>query len=203
MMTEIEFKALAAQGYNRIPLIKETYADLDTTLGIYLKLAHSGKEAGKMTCLLESVVGGERFGRYSFIGLPARTMIKSTGTHTEVITDGKVIETHDGDPLTFIQAYQKRFKVALRPGIPRFAGGLAGYFGYDTVRHIEPSLGPAVKPFPGNQQEGMPDILLMQVDEMVIVDNIIGRTYLVIYADPTVPESFSLAQKRLLRLRAL
>lgn len=203
MMTEIEFKALAAQGYNRIPLIKETYADLDTTLGIYLKLAHSGKEAGKMTCLLESVVGGERFGRYSFIGLPARTVIKSTGTHTEVITDGKVVETHEGDPLAFIQAFQKRFKVALRPGIPRFAGGLAGYFGYDTVRHIEPSLGPAVKPFPGNQQEGMPDILLMQVDEMVIVDNIIGRTYLVIYADPTVPESFSLAQKRLLRLRAL
>ncbi|MDY3330493.1 MAG: chorismate-binding protein, partial [Pelistega sp.] len=199
-MTEIEFKALAAQGYNRIPLIKETYADLDTTLGIYLKLAHSGKEAGKMSCLLESVVGGERFGRYSFIGLPASTVIKVEGQHTEVLRNGEVIETYEGDPLTFIQEYQKRFKVALRPGIPRFAGGLAGYFGYDTIRNIESKLGPAVKPFPEGL-DGIPDILLMQVDEMVIVDNVIGRTYLIVYADPNEPEAFSKAQKRLLELR--
>lgn len=203
MMTEIEFNALAAQGYNRIPIIKETYADLDTTLGIYLKLAHSGKEAGRMTCLLESVVGGEQFGRYSFIGLPAKTVIKASGQHTEVITDGQVVESHDGDPLEFIKTFQQRFKVATRPGIPRFAGGLAGYFGYDTVRNIEPSLGPAVKPFPHGQKEGIPDIMLMQVDELVIVDNVIGRTYLMIYADPSVPESFSKAQKRLLKLRTM
>ena len=202
MMTEIEFNALAAQGFNRIPIIKETYADLDTTLGIYLKLAHTGKEAGRMSCLLESVVGGEQFGRYSFIGLPAKTVIRATGDLTEVITDGEVTETYRGDPLTFIQAFKKRIKVALRPGIPRFAGGLAGYFGYDTIRHIEPSLGPAVKPFPHGQKEGVPDIMLMQVDELVIVDNVIGRTYLMIYADPNEPESYSKAQKRLLQLRA-
>ena len=203
MMTEIEFNALAAQGYNRIPIVKETYADLDTTLGIYLKLAHSGKEAGRMTCLLESVVGGEQFGRYSFIGLPAKTVIKASGQHTEVITDGQVVESHDGDPLEFIKTFQQRFKVATRPGIPRFAGGLAGYFGYDTVRNIEPSLVPAVKPFPHGQEDGIPDIMLMQVDELVIVDNVIGRTYLMIYADPSVPESFSKAQKRLLKLRTM
>ena len=148
-MTEIEFKALAAQGYNRIPLVAETYADLDTPLGIYLKLAHAGPQAGRMTCLMESVVGGERFGRYSFIGLPARTVIRASGTRTEVLHDGKVSETHDGDPLAFIEQYQARFKVALRPGMPRFCGGLAGYFGYDTVRHIEALPGPGGQALPG------------------------------------------------------
>ncbi|MFA7437272.1 anthranilate synthase component I [Castellaniella sp.] len=200
-MTEIEFNALAAQGYNRIPLIAETYADLDTPLAIYLKLAHAGPEAGRNSCLLESVVGGERFGRYSFIGLPAKTQIRSMGTHTEVITRGEVVETHDGDPLAFIEAYQKRFKVALRPGMPRFAGGLAGYFGYDTVRHIEPRLGPNVKPWPSGQQTGTPDILLLHIDELVIVDNLAGRTYLIIYADPQQPEAYALARRRLKALR--
>ena len=163
-MTEIEFNALKAQGYNRIPLMQETYADLDTTLGIYLKLAHNDKNGGKMTCLLESVVGGERSGRYSFIGLPARTVIRSKDTTTELITDCQVVETHEGDPFEFIRNYMDRFKVANRPGVPRFTGGLAGYIGYDAVRHMEPSLGPAVKPFPHGQGEGTPDIILMHID---------------------------------------
>lgn len=200
-MTEIEFNALAAQGYNRIPLIAETYADLDTPLAIYLKLAHSGPEGGRNSCLLESVVGGERFGRYSFIGLPAKTVIRSFGKLTEVVRQGQVVETHDGDPLNFIEAYQQRFKVALLPGMPRFAGGLAGYFGYDTVRHIEPRLGPAVKPFPAGQEAGTPDIMLLHVDELVVVDNLAGRTYLMVYADPREPESYSLAKRRLKELR--
>jgi anthranilate synthase component 1 len=200
-MTEIEFNALAAQGYNRIPLIAETYADLDTPLAIYLKLAHAGPEAGRNSCLLESVVGGERFGRYSFIGLPAKTLIRATGTTTEVVTRGQVVETHEGDPLAFIESFQARFKVALRPGMPRFAGGLAGYFGYDTVRHIEPRLGPCVKPLPAGQQPGTPDIMLMQVDELVIVDNLAGRTYLIVYADPGQPEAYALARRRLKALR--
>ncbi|SOE52486.1 Anthranilate synthase, aminase component [plant metagenome] len=201
-MTEIEFKALAAQGYNRIPLVAETYADLDTPLAIYLKLAHAGPQGGRMSCLMESVVGGERFGRYSFIGLPARTVIRAHGTKTELLRDGKVAETHEGDPLAFIEQYQQRFKVALRPGMPRFAGGLAGYFGYDTVRHIEPRLGPAVKPFPAGMDEGTPDIMLMHVDELVIVDNLAGRTYLMVYADPSQPEAYAQAQQRLKALRA-
>lgn len=200
-MTELEFKALAAQGYNRIPLVAETYADLDTPLAIYLKLAHSGPAGGAYSCLMESVVGGERFGRYSFIGLPARTVIRASGTTTEVVHDGKVIETHEGDPLAFIEQYQARFKVALRPGMPRFCGGLAGYFGYDTVRHIEPRLGPAVKPFPAGMDGGTPDIMLLHVDELVIVDNLAGRIYLMVYADPAQPESYSRAQQRLLDLR--
>ncbi|MFA5488865.1 MAG: anthranilate synthase component I [Candidimonas sp.] len=200
-MTEIEFNALAAQGYNRIPLITETYADLDTPLAIYLKLAHSGPEGGRNTCLLESVVGGEQFGRYSFIGLPAKTILRSSGDITEVVHQGKVVETHQGDPLAFIEAYQARFKVAIRPGMPRFAGGLAGYFGYDTVRHIEPKLGPATKPFPAGQDNGTPDIMLLHVDELVVVDNLAGRTYLVVYADPRKPESYVQAKRRLKELR--
>ena len=137
MITELEFKSLALQGYNRIPLIAEAFADLETPLSLYLKLAHA-KGGGKLSFLLESVVGGERFGRYSFIGLPARTFLRASGfgaeAKTEVVTDGQVVETAGGNPLEFIEAYQQRFKVALRPGLPRFCGGLAGYFGYDTVR---------------------------------------------------------------------
>lgn len=198
-MTEIEFNALAAQGYNRIPIITETYADLDTPLAIYLKLAHSGPEGGRNTCLLESVVGGERFGRYSFIGLPAKTVIRATGNKTEVVHMGRVVEPHDGNPLEFIDAYQQRFKVALRPGMPRFAGGLAGYFGYDTVRHIEPRLRDTIKPpHPG---QNTPDIMLLQIDELVIVDNLAGRTYLLVYADPATPESYARAKRRLKELR--
>ena len=136
MITELEFKSLAAQGFNRIPLLSEAFADLETPLSLYLKLAGGAKHS----FLLESVVGGERFGRYSFIGLPARTLLRASGGAggpvTEVVTDGEVVERHEGNPLDFIEAYQARFKVALRPGLPRFCGGLAGYFGYDAVRFM-------------------------------------------------------------------
>lgn len=200
-MTEIEFNALAAEGFNRIPLIAETYADLDTPLSIYLKLAHNGPEGGRYSCLLESVVGGEQFGRYSFIGLPAKTVIRSHGRHTQVLQNGKVVESVEGDPLDFIEQFQARFKVALRPGMPRFAGGLAGYFGYDTVRHMEPSLGENPNPFPAGQENGVPDIVLLQIDELVIVDNLAGRTYLLVYADPAQPEAYVQAKRRLKELR--
>ena len=124
-MTELEFKSLASQGYNRIPLIAEAFADLETPLSLYLKLAQQGGK-GKNSFLLESVVGGERFGRYSFIGLPASTLLRSNGMRTEVVKDDVVIEVDEGNPLDFIPRYQSRFKVALRPGLPRFCGGVAG-----------------------------------------------------------------------------
>ena len=123
-MTELEFKALASQGYNRIPLIVETIADLETPLSLYLKLT---RQQAQNSFLLESVVGGERFGRYSFIGLPARTCLRAFGTKTEIVENGAVTETHEGNPLDFIAAYQSRFRVAISPGLPRFCGGLAGY----------------------------------------------------------------------------
>src|SRR5437868_4930182 len=134
-MTEAEFRALAALGYNRIPLVLEAFADLDTPLSLYLKLANE-----PYTYLLESVVGGERFGRYSFIGLRAKTLLRVIGNKVEVETEGKIVETFDSNPLDFIAQYQARFKVAPQHGLPRFCGGLAGYFGYDTVRYIEKKL---------------------------------------------------------------
>ncbi len=195
-MTEMEFRALAAQGFNRIPLLLECLADLDTPLSLYVKLNDAGHRAN--TFLLESVVGGERFGRYSFIGLPARTLVRSTGRCIEVLRDGAVVETADGDPLVFLRQYRARFRVAVRPGLPRFCGGLAGYFGYDVVRHIEPRLGPSTKPDP----VGAPEVLLMEVDELAIVDNLRGVLYLIVYADPGQPEAYQNATRRLRELKA-
>ena len=199
MITELEFQSLAGQGHNRIPLISEAFADLETPLSLYLKLTGSGVPATGGTpysFLLESVVGGERFGRYSFIGLPARTLLRASGFRTEVVTDGRVVETHEGNPLDFIAAYQARFKVALRPGLPRFCGGLAGYFGYDAVRFMEPKLAKTRKP--GGL--GTPDILLLQCEELAVIDNLSGRLYLIVYADPGLPEAFHRAKRRLAEL---
>ena len=202
MITELEFKSLAAQGFNRVPLIAEAFADLETPLSLYLKLAytagvsHSSTRGGKHSFLLESVVGGERFGRYSFIGLPARTLLRATGFNTEVVTDGAIVESHAGNPLDFIAAWQKRFKVALRPGLPRFCGGLAGYFGYDAVRYIEPRLAKTWK-------EGgidTPDVLLLQCEELAVIDNLSGRLYLIVYANPAEPEAWTRARRRLAEL---
>ena len=189
MITELEFKSLAAQGFNRIALISEAFADLETPLSLYLKLVGTQRHG----FLLESVVGGERFGRYSFIGLPARTLLRATGWHTEVVTDGVVSEGNDGNPLDFIAAYRQRFRVALRPGLPRFCGGLAGYFGYDAVRFIEPKLAQVAKP--GGLDT--PDILLLQTEELAVIDNLSGRLYLIVYADPAQPEAYFKAKLRL------
>ena len=199
MITELEFKSLAAQGFNRIPLMAEAFADLETPLSLYLKLAYASG-GGKHSFLLESVVGGERFGRYSFIGLPARTLLRATGIKTEVVTDGAVVETVAGNPLDFIADYQKRFKVALRPGMPRFCGGLAGYFGYDAVRFIEPKLAKTEKSGGRPDPIGTPDILLLQCEELAVIDNLSGRLYLIVYADPGEPESFFKAKRRLAEL---
>jgi len=197
VITELEFKSLAAQGYNRIPLLSEAFADLETPLSLYLKLAGGARHS----FLLESVVGGERFGRYSFIGLPARTLLRANtlddgGTLTEIVTDGAVVERHTGNPLDFIEAYQARFKVALRPGLPRFCGGLAGYFGYDAVRFMEPRL--ARTPKPGGLDT--PDILLLQTEELAVIDNLSGRLYLIVYANPAEPEAYFRAKRRLAEL---
>ena len=200
MISELEFKSLSAQGFNRIPLMAEAFADLETPLSLYLKLAYSS-QGGKYSFLLESVVGGERFGRYSFIGLPARTLLRVSGfgpaAATEVVTDGVVVETSKANPLDFIAAYQQRFKVALRPGLPRFCGGLAGYFGYDTVRYIEKKLEASCPP----DTLGCPDILLLQCEELAVIDNLSGKLYLIVYADPTQPEAYANAKKRLRELK--
>ncbi|MDY7539139.1 anthranilate synthase component I [Undibacterium sp. RTI2.1] len=197
-MTELEFKSLAAQGYNRIPMIAEAFADLETPLTLYLKLAQT-QNTGKNTFLLESVMGGERFGRYSFIGLPANTLMRSYGNRSEVVKDGKVIETVEGNPLEFIAEFQSRFKVALRPGLPRFCGGLAGYFGYDAVRYVEKRLQHSTP----KDDLGLPDIQLLVTEKLAVIDNLSGKLYLIVYADPTQPEAWSKARQRLRDLRAM
>ena len=192
-MTEHEFNALAAQGYNRIPLVRETLSDLDTPLSVYLKLANR-----PYSYLLESVVGGERFGRYSFIGLPAKTRIRVHGRSVSVENEGAVVEqVETDDPLQFVQDYAARMKVAEHPGQPRFTGGLAGYFGYDTIRYIEKKLADAVKP----DVLGTPDILLLLSEEVAVVDNLSGKIYLVVYADPAQPGAYARGQVRLDEMR--
>ena len=196
-MTELEFKSLAAQGYNRIPLVAEAFADLETPLSLYLKLAQT-QNGGKNTFLLESVVGGERFGRYSFIGLPANTLMRSYGNRVEVVRDDAVIETFDGNPLDFIAQFQSRYKVAIAPGMPRFCGGLAGYFSYDTVRHVEKRLANTAP----KDDLGLPEIQLLLTEELAVIDNLSGKLYLIVYVDPTQAEAFAKGRQRLKDLRA-
>lgn len=199
VISQSEFDALAAQGYNRIPITAQAFADLETPLSLYLKLTRSAA----FSFLLESVVGGERFGRYSFIGLPARTLLRASGfgaeARTEVVTDGVVVETSAANPLDFIADYQQRFKVALQPDMPRFCGGLAGYFGYDAVRYIEKKLQHSCPP----DELGTPDILLLQCEELAVIDNLSGKLHLMVYADPAPANAYAIATRRIAQLKAL
>jgi anthranilate synthase component I len=163
---------------------------------LYLKLAQN---AGRNTFLLESVVGGERFGRYSFIGLPATTLLRSIGKRTEVVKNNEIIETAEGNPLDFIASFQARYKVAVLPGMPRFCGGLAGYFGYDTVRHIEKRLAHSTP----QDDLGLPEIQLLLTEELAVIDNLSGKLYLIVYADPAQAEAYSKAKQRLKDLRGM
>ncbi len=199
-MTELEFLALAREGYNRIALVSEAFADLETPLSLYLKLARA-RDGGRNTFLLESVVGGERFGRYSFIGLTARTELRVKDGVTRVLHDGAVVETSTQPPLEFIEAWRARFKVALPAGMPRFCGGLAGYFGYEAARYIEPRLQQSAAANPRPDPLDLPDILLLQCEQLAVIDNLSGKLYFIVYADPTQPESYSRAKSRLHELR--
>jgi anthranilate synthase component I len=192
-MTEENFKRLAAQGFNRVPVVAETFADLDTPLSIYLRLANRSN-----TYLLESVVGGERFGRYSFIGLATSIRIRAVGrlvtvTHGEAVTE----KSQANDPLQFVREFLSRYRVVEWPGLPRFCGGLVGYFGYDTVRWIEPKLASGwTRPDP----LGCPDMLLLVSEELAVIDNLSGKLYLVVFADPSKPRAWHDAQARLREL---
>ena len=193
-MTEADFARLAEAGYNRVPVVLETFADLDTPLSVYLKLANR-----PYTYLLESVVGGERFGRYSFIGLPAETRIEVRGDRcVEFRGAHKVSEQQAADPLAYVSDYLARFKVVQDAGLPRFCGGLVGYFGYDTVRYIERRLAATRK----EDELDTPDILLLVSEEIAIVDNLSGKLTLVVYAEPGRPGAFQAAQARLKQLLA-
>ena len=188
-MNQAEFDQLAAQGYNRIPLAREVLADLDTPLSTYLKLADA-----PYSYLLESVHGGEKWGRYSIIGLPSETIVRITGQEIEVKHCGEVIEqTTSEDPLNWIEEFKAQYKVPDLDNLPRFNGGLVGYFGYDTVRYVEPRLGDSPNPDP----LGCPDILLLVSNDLIVFDNLSGRLYLIVHADPSQDNAYSNAQKSL------
>jgi len=188
-LTEAEFKQLASQGYNRIPMAREVLADLDTPLSAYLKLAD-----GRFSFLLESVQGGEQWGRYSIIGLPAVTVIYVHDHEVTVEVSGEVIQCYEADdPLEAIREFQERYKVAEVPGLPKFSGGLVGYFGYDVVSYIEPRLNTVDKHDP----IGSPDILLMVSEELVVFDNLSGRLHLVVHVDPGENSAYQRGMDRL------
>jgi len=190
-VTESEFNNLAAQGYNRIPLVLETFADLDTPLSIYLKLANQ-----PYSYLLESVLGGERSGRYSIIGLPAKTRLEAFANHIRIFSDNGVSETDTNNALDFIGTFLARFKAAPHTGLPRFGGGLAGYFAYDTVRYIEPRLVGHARP----DTLHTPDILLLLSEELVVMDNLSGKLYLIVYRDPASENAYQSGKNRLKQL---
>ncbi|PHX46296.1 anthranilate synthase [Pseudomonas sp. NZIPFR-PS2] len=188
-MTREEFLRLAAAGYNRIPLACETLADFDTPLSIYLKLADEPN-----SYLLESVQGGEKWGRYSIIGLPCRTVLRVHDHHVSITHDGVEIESHDvDDPLAFVEAFKARYNVPTIAGLPRFNGGLVGYFGYDCVRYVEKRLGKCPNPDP----LGVPDILLMVSDAVVVFDNLAGKMHAIVLADPSQADAFEQGQASL------
>ncbi|MDN3516143.1 anthranilate synthase component I [Aquisalimonas lutea] len=191
-MNREQFRELVDRGYNRIPVIREVLADLDTPLSTYLKLAD-----GPYSFLLESVQGGEKWGRYSIIGLPCRTVLRVRQGHVTVEHDGAIVEeARPQDPLAWLEAFHGRHAVPTPPGyghLPRFTGGLVGYFGYDTIRYIEPRL--AVCPNPDTLE--VPDIMLMVADEVLVFDNLAGRLYLVVHADAGRADAWEQAQQRL------
>ena len=192
MTTIVDFERFRDEGYNRIPLMREVLADLDTPVSIYLKLAQ-----GRYSYLLESVQGGEKWGRYSIIGLPCRTIVRVTGQQLVIEQDGKQIHSElTADPLGEIQRIQQQFKVPPIKGLPRFSGGLVGYFGYETVRYIEERLGLADKPDPVLSA----DIMLMVSDEVIVFDNLIGRLYVIVHVDPKEKDGWREGHARLDRL---
>ena len=188
-INKTEFDALAAKGFNRIPLVLETFADLDTPLSLYLKLANK-----PFSYLLESVQGGERFGRYSIIGLPAKTRIVAHDNQVQVFENNVVVETVENtNPLDFVKSYQARYKTPPYEGLPRFTGGLAGYFGYETVRYIEKRLAGVQKPDAINT----PDVLLMVSEEIAVVDNLSSKLYFIVYANTDQVNAYDTALNRL------
>ncbi|HFD80962.1 MAG TPA: anthranilate synthase component I [Gammaproteobacteria bacterium] len=188
-MTPEQFSQLADQGYNRIPVSREVLADLDTPLSTYLKLA-----SGRYSYLFESVHGGEKWGRYSIIGLPCHTVVRISGERIEVRHDGELAEALDHpDPLQWVEEFRQRYRVPEVEGLPRFGGGLVGYFGYDTVRYIEPRLRDGHKDDPLQT----PDILLMVSDEVVVFDNLSGKLIMVVNVDSSRPDAWKRGQARL------
>ena len=194
-MTPEKFAQLASQNFNRIPVTREVLADLETPLSVYLKLA-----LGSNSYLFESVQGGEKWGRYSLIGLQTSTVLKVFGNRLEIIRDGKpMVNRTTSDPLAEVERFRQLFSMPNLPELPRFTGGLVGYFGYDTVRFVEPRLAKSTPP----DEVDAPDILLLASDEVAIFDNLSGTIMLVVHVDAAEAKALEKAEARLDELEAL
>jgi anthranilate synthase component 1 len=184
-----QFNDLVSQGYNRIPLVREVLADLETPLSVYLKLAK-----GPYSYFLESVQGGEKWGRYSIIGLPCSTVLKVSGNDFKLEQNGQIIEQHESaDPFADIESFQQQYKIPELESLPRFNGGLVGYFAYDTVRYVEHKVADSAPV----DTVGTPDIILMVSEEVIVFDNLRGTISLLVYANPDEDEAFAKADARL------
>ena len=189
MTTPAQFQQHAADGCTLVPVVREILSDLDTPLSVYLKLAD-----GPHTYLFESVEGGERFGRYSIIGLPARRTVSFRGHAMEVREHGQVVESRQvEDPFAEVEALRASYSVPKLDGLPGFTGGLVGWFGFECIGYIEPRLAGGDK----RDELGTPDIYLMLSEELAVFDNLKGRLYLVVHADPCEPGAWDAAQARL------
>ena len=193
-LSKEQFSIYQSQGYNRIPFVKTCYADLETPLSIYLKVANS-----PYSYLLESVEGGENFGRYSIIGMPAKKLIQVRQKTIEIIESGKTIFTEsNSDPLGFIDQYLSNYKTPKDLDLPRFSGGLVGYFGYETIHYIEPKL---IKEFIKDDLD-LPDIHLMESDEVIVFDNLTGKLSIVVYANDDL-SSYDHAINRIMNIELM
>ncbi len=189
LITSEKFNSYKNEGFNFIPLAKSFDVIDETPLSIYQKLANL-----PFSYLLESVEGGERFARYSIIGLPSKKRIVIRDDLVEVIEYNEVIKKEITlNPLDFIQNYLSQFRVPTDLELPRFAGGLAGYFGYETIQYIEARL----KSKKTKDILGVPDILLMLSDELIVVDNVASKIFLVSYVNPSIQDAYKLGIERL------
>ena len=193
-MTPDQFKQLAEGNYNRIPLIREVLADMDTPLSAYKKLADE-----PYSYLLESVHGGEKWGRYSIIGLGSSTILRITGNQLSIEEDGKITrEEIVEDPLQSVESYHQQFRVPEIAGMPRFSGGMVGYFGYDCVRYIETRLTEShTHAAEKDDPLECPDILLMVSEQLVVFDNLSGKLHIIVHANPDKSDAYENAQKQL------
>lgn len=174
-MNKATFQKYIDQGFNRVPLTRDIFADLDNALSVFLKLANM-----PYSYLFESVQGGEKWGRYSIIGLPAKTLIKVRDHDIELIENGETTVYQDiKDPLEWINDFQNAIRVPAIKDLPRFSGGLVGYFGYEIIRYIEPKLAHINKPDPIDT----PDILLMLSEEVLVFDNLTNHLFLIVHAE--------------------
>jgi len=189
MLTHKQFNQFAEQGYNRIPMYRCVSADLDTPLSAWLKLAN-----GKNTFLLESVVGGSRWGRYSIIGLSADINYVARDNQISKYVLGEIEESYSCDNvLDELRLIKEEYKVPKIDELPAFNGGLVGYLGYEIIEHIEDKL----KGKTPKDELHIPDVNLMVAEEIAVFDNLAGKVWIIIHANPDEEMAYAKGLKRL------